>query len=97
MDMIKLDKAHRDLHAHHDEGGVGQSSPVTTVGKTTLQFRSHGGNPIPTDIDLSMGQEDPMFLDSYMELDLIDMRSEFLDTFNRKKGLIPKEGQDEDG
>ena len=56
-----------------------------------------GGNTIPTEIDLSMGQEDPMFLDSYMELDQTDTRNEFLDTFTGLEGTDTQGGQDEDG
>ena len=57
----------------------------------------NGGNIIPTKINLSKGQEDPMFLDSYMELDQTDMGNEFLDAFTGLEGTETQGGQDKDG
>ena len=57
----------------------------------------NGGNAIPTEINLSKGQEDPMFLDSYMELDQMDTGNEFLDAFTGLEGTDTHGGQDEDG
>ena len=58
------------------------------------------GNDIPTEIDLSKGQQEPMFLDSYMELDQMDTGNEeesFLDAFTGLEGTDTHGGQDEDG
>ena len=58
------------------------------------------GNDIPTEIDLSKGQQEPMFLDSYMELDQMDTGTEeesFLDAFTGLEGTDTHRGQDEDG
>jgi hypothetical protein len=58
------------------------------------------GNNIPTEIDLSIGQQEPMFLDCYMDIgqEMSDTEEEsFFDTFAGLKGTDIHEGQDEDG
>ena len=59
----------------------------------------NGGNAIPTVINLSKGQQEPMFLDSYMELDQMSTgngEESFLDTFTGLEGTDTQGGQDKD-
>ena len=80
---------------------VNKEDPKHSVARGTQHMVSvNRGNNIPTEIDLSIGQQEPTFLDCYMELgqEAMDTKGEaFFNTFSGLKGTDIHEGQDEDG
>ena len=80
---------------------MNKEDPKHSVARGTQYTVSvNRGNDIPTEIDLSIGQQEPTFLDCYMEIgqEALDTEEEsFFDTFSGLKGTDIHEGQDEDG
>jgi hypothetical protein len=79
---------------------VNNEDPKHVARRTQHTVSVNRGNDIPTEIDLSKGQQEPMFLDCYMELgqEAMDTEEEaFFDTFSGLEGTDIHEGQDKDG